>query len=63
MKTAVVNCAQLVTMAGAVGPRTGAAMCDLGIVADGAMLIEDGLILQVGTRAAIERRIAGEIEA
>ena len=54
MRTAVISCAQLVTLAGPAGPRTGRAMRDLGIIADGAMLIEDGLIAQVGKRAQIE---------
>lgn len=60
MKTAVTNCAQLVTLAGAAGPRTGRAMRNLGIIADGAMLIEDGRIAQVGARAQIERLIGPE---
>jgi len=57
VNTAVVNCAQLVTLAGVAGPRTGAALRDLAIVEDGAMWIEDGRIEQVGTRAEIERLI------
>jgi imidazolonepropionase len=57
VNTAVVNCAQLVTLAGVPGPRTGTAMRDLAIIADGAMWIEDGRIVQVGTRAEIERLI------
>jgi len=32
VNTAVVNCAQLVTLAGVAGPRTGAALRDLAIV-------------------------------
>ncbi len=54
MRTVVTNCAQLVTLRGPAGPRTGAAMRELGIIADGAMLIEDGRILQVGARADIQ---------
>ena len=54
MRTAVTNCAQLVTLAGLPGPRTGTAMRDLAIIADGAMWIENGRIEQVGTRAEIE---------
>jgi imidazolonepropionase len=54
VNTAVVNCAQLVTLARGAGPRTGAAMRDLAIIADGAMLIEDGRIEKVGSRAEIE---------
>jgi imidazolonepropionase len=51
---AVLNCSQLVTLAGPAGPRTGLAMRDLAIIADGAMLIDDGRIAQVGTRSEIE---------
>lgn len=51
---AVVNCSQLVTLAGPARPRTGAEMRDLGIVADGALLVRDGLIASVGPRAEIE---------
>jgi imidazolonepropionase len=58
LKTAVTNCAQLVTLAGAPGPRTGAALRDLAIVEDGAMLIADGRIVKTGVRAEIERLIA-----
>jgi imidazolonepropionase len=54
VKTAVINCGQLITLAGLPGVRIGGAMRDLGIIADGAMLIEDGRISQVGRRAAIE---------
>lgn len=57
MRTAVTNCAQLVTLAGPTGPRTGQAMRDLAIIADGAMLIENGRIVQVGTRSEIEPSI------
>ncbi|HTB18973.1 MAG TPA: imidazolonepropionase [Bryobacteraceae bacterium] len=58
MRTAVTNCAQLVTLAGAAGARTGPAMRELAILPDGAMLIENGRIAQVGTRAEIEALIA-----
>ena len=54
MKTLVTHCAQLVTLAGPEGPRTRAAMRDLGILKDGAMLLENGRIARVGARAAIE---------
>jgi imidazolonepropionase len=57
VKTAVTNCAQLVTLAAPSEPRTGVGMRELGIIADGAMLIEDGRIVQVGTRALIEPSI------
>ncbi len=59
---AVINCAQLVTLAGPARPRVGAEMCELGIVEDGAMLIRDGRIEAVGARREIEPRITGETE-
>jgi imidazolonepropionase len=54
---AVVNCSQLVTLAGPPRPRTGLEMRDLAIVPDGAMLIGDGRIQAVAARAEIERQI------
>ena len=53
-KLAVLGCSQLVTLAGPKRPRTGAEMRDLAIVNGGAMLIEDGRILQIGTPQQIE---------
>jgi imidazolonepropionase len=57
LKTAVVNCSQLVTLAGPPRPRTGAELRDLAVIPDGAMLIENDRVLQVGSRAEIERLI------
>lgn len=54
VRTLVTNCSQLVTLAGPPGPRSGLAMRDLGIINDGAMLIEHGRIARIGTRAEIE---------
>jgi len=54
---AVVNCRQLVTLAGPARARTGAEMRELAIVTDGALLARDGRIARVGTRAEIERAI------
>lgn len=59
MKTAIVGCGALVTLAGPRGPRTGA---DLGTLADGAMLIEGGVIRSVGTRSEIEAAIDKDTE-
>ncbi|MCU0507498.1 MAG: imidazolonepropionase, partial [Anaerolineae bacterium] len=42
------NIGQLVTLAGAAGPRRGAQMRELGIVADGALAARDGRIVAVG---------------
>jgi imidazolonepropionase len=62
-KLAVVGCSQLVTLAGPARPRLGSAeMRDLAIIADGAMLIEDGRIQSVGTRSDIENRLAPDCE-
>lgn len=51
MTLVVTNCAQLVTLAGPVSPRTRAALSDLAIIPDGAMRIENGRITQLGTSA------------
>lgn len=51
---AVVNTGQLVTVAGAARPRTGAELGALGIVQNGALLSRDGRITAVGTREEIE---------
>jgi imidazolonepropionase len=59
---AVWNCAQLVTLAGPARARTGAEMRDIGAIADGAMLVRDGRIHAVGTRAEIERLVSQDAE-
>ncbi len=53
-KLAVVNCSQLVTLAGRARPRSGAEMRELAIIDDGAMLIENGLIQSIGALSEIE---------
>src|SRR6185503_3322214 len=50
---AVINCSQLVTLAGAGRPRVGAELRELGIVKRGALLVRHGLIERVGTEAEI----------
>ncbi len=59
---AVINCSQLVTLSGPARARCGAEMRDLGIIADGAMLVRDGLIERAGTRVEIERLITPDCE-
>ncbi len=54
---AIVHCRQLVTLAGTPGPRSGPAMRELGIIADGALRVHDGRIVAVGPRAEIERSL------
>src|SRR5215213_6470656 len=51
---AVVNCSQLVTLAGPRRPRAGAELRELAIVEGGALLVRDGLIERVGGREQIE---------
>jgi imidazolonepropionase len=57
MKSAVVNIGQLVTLAGPAHGRVGAELCELGILENAGMLIEDGRIAAVGTDAEIRARI------
>jgi imidazolonepropionase len=60
---AIVNCSQLVTLASSVkGTRTGAAMSDLSIIEDGAMLVRDGRIERVGARREIEPFVEADSE-
>ena len=63
-KRAVLGCAQLVTLksATAVGPRTGAALGELSIIEDGAMLVGAGRILRTDARQEIEPLIEADCE-
>ena len=54
---AIINCAQVVTLAGPARPRAGAELRELGIISQGALLVRDGLIKRVGTKAEIEKSI------
>ncbi|MGZ4967134.1 MAG: imidazolonepropionase-like domain-containing protein, partial [Chthoniobacterales bacterium] len=56
MKTlAVLNAAQLVTLAGPKRARVGREMRELAIVANGGLLVRDGVIAAVGNSKEIER--------
>ncbi|HEY1983884.1 MAG TPA: imidazolonepropionase [Terracidiphilus sp.] len=57
MTVAVVNVNQLVTMAGPARARVGAELNELGLITDGAMLIEDDRITAVGTYAELRTKI------
>jgi len=59
---AVINCAQLVTLAGPARPRVGEELRELGIIHDGAMLARAGVIERAGTRAEIEKKITPDCE-
>lgn len=51
---AVVNCRQVVTLAGPHSPRTGPGMRQIGVIPDGALLVRGGRILAAGPRSEIE---------
>ena len=54
---AIINCSQLVTLAGPRRPRVGVEMRELAIIEDGAMLVRDGRVERVGKRAEIEPHV------
>jgi imidazolonepropionase len=56
-RLAVVNCSQVVTLAGPQRPRVGPEMRELGIIEHGAVLIRDGLIEAVGSFTQIKTQI------
>jgi imidazolonepropionase len=62
MTTAIFNIGQLVTLAGPVRARVGAELCELGILENAGMLIEDGRIAAVGSDAEIRARIPAGAE-
>ena len=62
MTLAIVNCAQVVTLAGPARPRVGPDMSELNILAPGAIFIRDDLIEQVGSLAQIEKLIDADCE-
>jgi hypothetical protein len=66
-KTLVRGARQLLTLRGPAGPRRGAALGELGIVPDGAVLIRGGKILEAGPSRRVENlalaRGAHEIDA
>jgi imidazolonepropionase len=51
---ALINCAQLVTLAGPARPRVGPELRELAIINDGAMLVRDERIEKVGQRSEID---------
>jgi imidazolonepropionase len=57
---AVVNCSELVTLAGPARPRVGRELRNLSIVRDGALLIRDGRIAFAGSRDDLN--IRGDVE-
>jgi imidazolonepropionase len=54
---AIINCAQVVTLAGPARPRVGPELRELGVVSRGGMIARDGLIERVAASAEIEKSI------
>ena len=52
---------QLLTLHGATGPRRGSSMADLNIISDGAVLIRDGVIEEVGTTRRVENLVPARL--
>jgi imidazolonepropionase len=50
----ITGASQLLTLRGS-GPRRGDSLSNLGLIEDGALLVRDGLIAAVGTRAIVEK--------
>jgi imidazolonepropionase len=59
---AVINCSQLVTLAGAKRPRTGGDLRQLSIIEDGAMFVRGARIKAVGRRREMESLINDDCE-
>jgi len=57
---AIVNIGQLATLAGPNRPRVGAELRELGLIADAALLVEDGLIAAVGRYADLRTQIPAD---
>jgi imidazolonepropionase len=62
MSVAVLNAAQLVTLAGPARARVGAEMRELAIIPNGGMTIEDGRVLLTGPSAEIEKGLAADTQ-
>ena len=57
---AIINCAQVVTLAGPARPRVGPELRELAIVTHSGLFVRDGLIARVGTAAEIEALVDGD---
>lgn len=59
---AVINCSQLITLAGPARPRIGSELKELGTIADGALFIRGSRIEKNGSREEIEKLIDADCE-
>lgn len=53
MKSLIVNASELLTMTGPAAPRRGKEMSRLGLIRDGAVLVDEGLIVAAGLREVV----------
>jgi imidazolonepropionase len=61
MQVAILHAAQLVTLAGPNRPRVREEMRELGIVSEGAMLIQDGKVIATGPSSQIEKELPADV--
>ncbi|HKE04931.1 MAG TPA: imidazolonepropionase, partial [Blastocatellia bacterium] len=59
---AIIGASQLVTLAGPRRPRVGQEMRELAVIRNGAMLLRNGRIVQIGARSEIEKLIEADCE-
>ena len=59
---AVINCSQLVTLAGPARPRVGAELRELSIIPDGALLVRGSRIISAERRDELEKQITKDCE-
>ena len=59
---AIINCSQVVTLAGPARPRVGPEMRELGIVKNGGLFVRNGLIERVGTTSEIDALVESDTE-
>lgn len=60
--TLVVNCGQLLTLAGVDGPRSGADLQELGILHDASLYVENGRIVAAGEYRQLRNKVASDAE-
>jgi len=59
MEYLISPCSQLLTLAGAAGPRRGKEQADVGLIEDGALWIVDNQIKMAGARVEVEQALKG----
>jgi imidazolonepropionase len=59
---AILHAAQLVTLAGPKRARIGPELSDVGIIRDGGMLIDDGVLVETGPSEVIEKKLPSDAE-